>query len=50
MKVLSDEEYEKMLKQKLLRIDAEIAILDEDIVKAKAQADVEKKSRKEGGI
>ncbi|KAL8776254.1 MAG: hypothetical protein Q9194_003267 [Teloschistes cf. exilis] len=44
MKVLSDEEYEKMLRQKLLRADAEIAILDDDIAKAKAKLDADKRS------
>ncbi|KAL9108416.1 MAG: hypothetical protein Q9187_008295 [Circinaria calcarea] len=31
MKVLSDEEYENMLRERLLRVDAEIAIVDEDL-------------------
>lgn len=31
MKVLSDEEYKRMLQEKMLRIDAEIAIIDENI-------------------
>ena len=38
MKVLSDEEYEKVLKEKLVRVEAEIALIDEDIVKLKSQA------------
>lgn len=33
MKVLSDEEYEKILEAKLLRVDAEIAVIDDDIEK-----------------
>jgi predicted house-cleaning noncanonical NTP pyrophosphatase (MazG superfamily) len=31
MKVLSDEEYENMLREKLLRVNAEIALVDESI-------------------
>lgn len=38
MKVLSDEEYEKMLKEKLVRMEAEIAVIDEDIAKLESQA------------
>ena len=37
VEVLSDERYEQMLKEKLLRVDAEIAIIDEDIQKLKEQ-------------
>ncbi|KAL8630539.1 hypothetical protein Q9189_003749 [Teloschistes chrysophthalmus] len=44
MKVLSDEEYERMLRQKLLRVDAEIAILDDDIAKARAKSDTDNRS------
>ncbi|KAL8686245.1 MAG: hypothetical protein Q9218_007244 [Villophora microphyllina] len=47
MKVLSDEEYEKMLKQKLLRVDAEIAILEENIAKAKMQVDAQNSLKNE---
>ena len=36
MKVLSNEEYEKILQKKLLRVEAEIAVIDEDIEKLKA--------------
>ena len=36
MKVLSDEEYEKILQDKLLRVEAEIAVIDDDINKLKA--------------
>ena len=36
MKVLSDEEYEKILREKLLRVEAEIAVIDDDIEKLKA--------------
>ena len=38
MKVLSDEEYEKVLRDKLVRVDAEIALVDEDIKKMRSQA------------
>lgn len=38
MKVLSDEEYEKILREKLVRVDAEIALVDEDIKKMRSQA------------
>lgn len=31
MKVLSDEQYERMLRERLLKVEAEIAILDEKI-------------------
>ena len=31
MKVLSDKEYEDMLREKLLRVDADIAMIDENI-------------------
>lgn len=37
MKVLSDDEYESMLREKLLRVDAEIAILDEDLARLKIE-------------
>lgn len=37
MKVLSDEEYEKVLKEKLVRVDTEIALIDEDIKKIRSQ-------------
>ena len=41
MKVLSDEDYEKMLKERLLRVNAEIAILDEDMASLKAVVDTD---------
>ena len=41
IKVLTDAEYEKMLREKLLRVDAELAILDEDIEKVKREQDSE---------
>ncbi|KAJ9665742.1 hypothetical protein H2201_004229 [Coniosporium apollinis] len=38
MKVLSDEEYEAMLQEKLLSVEAEIAIMDENIKKLREAA------------
>ncbi|KAI9785375.1 MAG: hypothetical protein M1839_000394 [Geoglossum umbratile] len=35
VKALSDKEYEQVLEEKLLRLDAEIALIDEDIAKLK---------------
>ncbi|KAL8842194.1 MAG: hypothetical protein Q9205_007095 [Flavoplaca limonia] len=35
MKVLSDEQYEKILREKLLRVEAELAIVDDDIERVK---------------
>ncbi len=37
MKVLSDAEYEAMLKEKLIRVDAELAVLDEDLAKLRQE-------------
>jgi len=37
MKVLSDKEYEDMLREKLLRVNAEIALVDESIAALRAQ-------------
>lgn len=37
MKVLSDSEYENMLREKLLRVNAEIALVDESIEALRAQ-------------
>jgi hypothetical protein len=37
MKVLSDEEYEDMLREKLLKVDAEIALVDENIAALRVQ-------------
>jgi hypothetical protein len=37
VKVLSDKEYERMLEEKLLRLNAEIALIDEDITKLRAE-------------
>ena len=39
IKPLTDEEYENMLREKLLRVDAELAILDDDIEKVKREQD-----------
>lgn len=38
MKVLSDEEYKKMLEEKLLKINVELALVDESIESLKAGA------------
>ncbi|KAL9002861.1 MAG: hypothetical protein Q9188_004235 [Gyalolechia gomerana] len=38
MKVLSDEQYEEMLREQLVRVDAEIALVDEEIEKVRATA------------
>lgn len=37
MKTLTDEEYGNILREKLLRIDAEIALVDEQVEKLKAE-------------
>jgi hypothetical protein len=38
VKVLSDDEYEGMLQEKLLRVKAEIALIDENIVEQQKHA------------
>lgn len=38
MKVLSDAEYEALLKEKLLAVDAEIALVEEQIVALKTES------------
>jgi len=38
MKILTDEEYEKVLRGKLLQVEAEIAVIDDDIEKLKASS------------
>jgi hypothetical protein len=38
MSVLSDEEYENMMQEKLLRVEAEIAVIDDKIEAFKKQA------------
>lgn len=50
MKVLSDEEYQEVLRRKLLQVEAEIAVIDDDIQKLKAssltdESDNEQKSK-----
>ena len=40
MKSLSNEEYEGMLQDKLIKVEAEIALLDEDIAALKAKENV----------
>lgn len=37
VKVLSEDEYEEMLKEKLLKVDVEIALVDESIEKLRQQ-------------
>jgi hypothetical protein len=37
MKVLSDKEYEEILREKLLRVNVEIALVDENITALKAE-------------
>lgn len=38
MSVLSDDEYEKLLREKMLRLDAEIALIDERIEKMRGES------------
>lgn len=38
MKMLTDEQYERMLKEKLLKVEAEIAVLDEKIERVGLEA------------
>lgn len=38
VKLLTDDEYEKMLQEKLLRVNAEIALVEESIEKLRAEA------------
>lgn len=47
VKVLSDDEYENLLREKMLRVDADIAILDESIEAVKAEAEKQKTQGKE---
>ena len=49
MKVMSDEEYEKVLRENLVRVDAEIALVDEGIKKMKSQAVHEEAEQRSGG-
>lgn len=46
VKVLSDDEYENLLREKLLRVDADIAILDESIEAVKAEGAKQKMQEK----
>lgn len=46
VKVLSDDEYENLLREKLLRVDADIAILDESIAAVKAEGEKQKMQEK----
>ncbi|MCJ1423000.1 hypothetical protein MMC29_000881 [Sticta canariensis] len=46
VKVLSDAEYESILRERLLAVDAEIALVDEKIERLKAQG-VEREKRKD---
>lgn len=39
MRRLSDEDYKHMLSEKVIRIEAEIALIDEDISKLQSQTD-----------
>ena len=47
MKVLSDSEYENMLQEKLLKVNAEIALIDENIEALRAQ---EKETAARNGV
>jgi len=42
MTVLTDEQYEALLREKLLRVDTEIAIIEDDIAKIRRDAAKEK--------
>lgn len=44
VKVLTDQEYEVMLREKILRVDADIAIVDESISAVKEQAEADGKA------
>lgn len=46
MRRLTDQEYEDMLKEKLIRVEAEIAIVDEEVAKLEGQMRVEELKRK----
>lgn len=49
MKVLSDKEYESMLREKLLKVEAEIALVDESIEALRVQEqDMEARKVKDG--
>lgn len=42
MSVLTNKQYEELLQEKLLRVDTEIAIIDDDIAKLRTESKVEK--------
>jgi hypothetical protein len=42
MTVLTDKQYEALLREKLLRVDTEIAVLDDDISKLRKESEIEK--------
>lgn len=46
MKQLTDKEYENILEEKLLRLDAEIAIIDDNVAELKAQMGEQSKATK----
>lgn len=46
MKQLTDKEYENILEEKLLRLDAEIAIIDDNVAELKAQMEEQSKATK----
>lgn len=47
MKQLTDQEYQNILEEKLLRLDAEIAIIDDNVAELKAQMKEQPKAKKE---
>ena len=49
VKALSDKEYKQMLEEKLLRLDAEIALIDDDIAKLKENKQPRSTDRSDGG-
>jgi len=49
VKVLSDDEYEKLLQEKLLRVDAEISLLDESIQAVKDEERAKETGGGQGG-
>jgi hypothetical protein len=42
MTVLTDKQYEALLREKLLRVDTEIAVLNDDIAKLRKESEIEK--------
>jgi hypothetical protein len=45
MRVLSDEEYEEMMREKILKVDVEIALLKDSIEALKKEKEIEDKKR-----